>query len=153
MTTYEVKFPSGFDLADLVQPTQVPSGQSCGYRWYFAAYGKLRVGDPARQYVFRWGTGDPVAERIVMEHDTTARGSLAVGAGGLGLWLMAHDAGKKVVLQQVPGWEPPDWMRPSKDYEAEIAALRRELEARPTGGGMDAGDREALNRLRDMIGI
>lgn len=156
-----IPYPANFGAVDSVQHEPIGSGPECGYKWYFAVFGKLNVKDPncpALQYVFRWLPGDPVAELVPLERYTTARGSLGVGSGGKGLWIFGHDEGKKQAIQPVPGWTPPLWMRAADD----VAALRAQVEGLQRqiveltqigGGGLSAGDRLALNRLKVLAGI
>lgn len=154
---YTIPFPAGFGFVDSVQHEPIGSGPECGYRWYFAAYGKANAKDPAcpaLQYVFRWLPGEPVAEQVPLECYTTARGSLGVGSGGKGLWLFGHD-GKKQIVQRVEGWTPPLWMRTADDVTAlrgEIAQLRQAVEA-AGGGGLTERHKDALEALCRLMGI
>lgn len=98
---YDIPFPAGFDLADSVQPEPVMSSDG---HWYFTAYGKMQKGAPALTYMCRWTIGQAVVEFVTLEAYTSARGSPA--SDGARLWLMAHDAGKRLRLQVVPDWTP-----------------------------------------------
>lgn len=98
---FDIPFPIGFDLADSVQPEPVMSADG---HWYFTVYGKMRKGAPALTYMCCWAIGQSVVEFVTLEAYTSARGSPA--SDGAQLWLMAHDAGKRLRLQLVPGWMP-----------------------------------------------
>lgn len=104
---YLIAFPHNFRPKDFVQPEPQPSGDGS---WYFLGYGSL-AGGPVRCYVFRWAAGDPCALPVPIEHPTTARGSLAIGGWGKGLWLVSYDIGQpELRVQQIPGWTPPAWL-------------------------------------------
>lgn len=102
MPVYDLTFPDGFDLSDLVQPEPVMSADG---RWYFTVYGKLSRGAPAKTYVCRWKIGQPIVEFVTLATYCSARGSPA--SDGNRLWLMAHDSGKRLCIQTVPDWTPP----------------------------------------------
>lgn len=102
MATYDLTFPSGFDLADSVQPEPFMSGSDD--KWYFTVYGKMHSGDPALSYVCRWKPGQAVVEFVPLEIYTSARGSPA--SDGARLWFMAHDKNKHLRLETVPDWTP-----------------------------------------------
>jgi len=102
MAVYQLTFPDGFDLSDLVQPEPVMSADG---HWYFVVYGKLSQGASAKTYVCRWKIGQAVVEFAALEQYCSARGSPA--SDGSRLWLMAHDSGKRLCMQTVPDFVPP----------------------------------------------
>jgi hypothetical protein len=110
---YDIPFPIGFDLANSVQPEPVYGADGS---WYFTVYGRIQKDAPALTYMCRWKIGQAVVEFVPLEAYTNARGSPA--SDGARLWLMSHDAGKRLRLQTVDGWQSP-----TLALEAQIAAL------------------------------
>ena len=147
---YKVKFLDGLDLVNAVLTPPVPALD--GY-WYFSVFGK-RAGSPdAKAYCYRWSQVTPFAEPLTLEQYTNARGTLAVGGLGKRLWQWSFED-KEIIVQLVPDWEPPTWM--VTNYEARLAALEakvRELEARPSGGGLSARYTQALEKLCALLGL
>lgn len=155
---YEVKFPPGFDALDGVQPNPVPAADG---RSYFTVYGK-QDGTAAKAYMCRWAPDMLVAEFLTLEQYTAARGAPAVGPGGQHLWLWSFDTGKRLFVQIVPDWAPPAWMTPGADPRvdalvSQLGALSQQVTAIETAlanaSALDPEDREALDRLRRMIGL
>lgn len=152
---YEVKFPPGLDIADSVLTPPVPAADGC---WYFSIYGKLNSPD-AKAYCYRWTLGMALAEPLTLEEYTRKRGTLAVGVQGQHLWQWSFREDKTLIVQIVPDWAPPAWMTPGAALEAHIAAIDvrlTKIEAalgNASAPALDPKDREALDRLRRMLGL
>lgn len=105
---YTLAFPPTFAPKDFVEPGAQPSGDGA---WFFVGYGRLD-GGPVRCQVFRWAPGMAHATVVEIEHPTSGRGSLAIGGQGKALWLQSYEAGgRELIIQAVPGWTPPAWLR------------------------------------------
>lgn len=159
MTIYNISFPTGFDVADSVL---VPPVAGADGKWYFSVYGKKAAGSPALTYLCRWGFGMTEVEFVTLDVYTTARGAPTVGPGGARLWLFGFNTGKRLIVQLCPDWAPPAWMGIDPRVDALVsqnAALHQRIVELETAlgnvraGGLDAGDREALDRVRELLRI